>query len=391
MNHAGLGTGETWREALSIAEIGAAPAADLAFVFASYHYRNDYPSLLTAIREELSPRVLVGCSGQGVISTGREAEDTPALSIMTLNLPGAELTALHLSQREVQFLHDESEWYALGGPGAPANAWVILADPFTIDPEALISGLTGSTPGGTVLGGMASSLPGGQRTHLFLDQDVHESGAVILRVAGGWTVKPVVSQGAEPIGETWTITDVDYNVIRAIGGRRALDVLVDTMRSLPASEQQRASQSLLVGLAMDEYRDTYGRGDFLIRNLVGVHQDAGALVVGALPREGQTLQFQLRDATAADEELRMMLGDAAGELDSVPVAGALLCSCNGRGAGLFGLPHHDAAAIAAQFGKLPVAGLFCNGEIGPVGDKTFVHGFTASIGLFVPAGMRPEG
>jgi small ligand-binding sensory domain FIST len=195
----------------------------------------------------------------------------------------------------------------------------------------------------------------------------------------------VVSQGAEPIGQSWTITDVEQNIVKTIGGRPALEVLIETLQGLPAPVQERASRNLLAGLAMDEYRDEFRRGDFLIRNLVGVDQETGAIAVGTYPRVGQTIQFQVRDARAADEELAEMLGGAVEALGET-AAGALLCSCNGRGAGLFGEPHHDATAVAKRFGQLPVAGFFCNGEIGPVGGRNFVHGFTASIAFFVPKG-----
>jgi small ligand-binding sensory domain FIST len=217
-----------------------------------------------------------------------------------------------------------------------------------------------------------------------VDGEMLRSGALLLSVGGAWTVKAVVSQGAEPIGETWTVTAAERNLVATLGGRPALQVLIETVRALEPAAQQRASRNLLVGIAMDEYRDEFGRGDFLIRNLVGVDQQSGAIAIGANARVGQTLQFQVRDAAAADDELDAMLMSASLDLHGSSPAGALLCSCNGRGAGLFGEPHHDATAVAKRFGPLPVAGFFCNGEIGPVGGKTFVHGFTASIGFFVP-------
>jgi small ligand-binding sensory domain FIST len=148
--------------------------------------------------------------------------------------------------------------------------------------------------------------------------------------------------------------------------------------------QIRARTNLLVGLAADEYRDRFGRGDFVIRNLLGVDHASGALALSATPRVGQTVQFQIRDAGAADDELRTMLSATHTELGGRSPVAALLCSCNGRGTGLFGTPDHDALALAGEFGSVPAAGFFCNGEIGPVGGVPFLHGFTASIGLIVP-------
>jgi small ligand-binding sensory domain FIST len=161
-------------------------------------------------------------------------------------------------------------------------------------------------------------------------------------------------------------------------------VLTETMQALPDDVRERAARNLLVGLAMDEYRDEFRRGDFLIRNIMGADRESGAIAIGAYPRVGQTIQFHMRDAEAADDELRLMLEAAGLAMHGAGPAGAVVCSCNGRGQGLFGAPDHDAAAVQQRFGALPVAGFFCNGEIGPVGGTNFVHGFTASIGFFVP-------
>jgi len=177
---------------------------------------------------------------------------------------------------------------------------------------------------------------------------------------------------------------VNRHVVQTIGQRPALEVLTDTIKSLGPEMQQRAQRNLLVGLVMDEYRDEFHRGDFLIRNLVGADPNSGSIAISAHPEIGQTIQFQLRDARAADDELKEMLERTREGLgDTVPLA-AVLCSCNGRGAGLFGESHHDAAMLREELGLDNIAGFFCNGEIGPVGGKTYIHGFTASIGLIVP-------
>ena len=223
--------------------------------------------------------------------------------------------------------------------------------------------------------------------YLFEGGNLAPGGALLLAVGGGWTVHPVVSQGAAPIGESWTITEAERNIVVAIGGRPALDVLMETLRALPPDVQERAGRNLLCGLAMDEYADELGRGDFLIRNLLGVDRERGAVAINDNVRVGQTLQFQLRDAEAATEEFNALLDKAREAMGGEP-AGGLLCACNGRGQGMFGAPDHDAAAVADRLGPVPIAGLFCNGEIGPVGGTPFVHGFTASLALFVPVGER---
>jgi small ligand-binding sensory domain FIST len=214
---------------------------------------------------------------------------------------------------------------------------------------------------------------------------VASDGAVAVALGGAYTVRTIVSQGAEPISEPWTITGADGHFIHSIGQRPAFEVLVNTLRSLPVEDQQRARRNLLIGLAMDEYRDEFRRGDFLIRNLVGADPKTGVLAVGAHPRVGQTIQFQLRDARAADEELCELLDRAKQGLAGSPPLAAILCACNGRGVGLFGEPDHDARAVAEALELSSVTGFFCNGEIGPVGTRNFLHGYTASIALIVPS------
>jgi small ligand-binding sensory domain FIST len=223
-------------------------------------------------------------------------------------------------------------------------------------------------------------------THVFLNGHAYPSGAVALAVTAPYVLRSVVSQGASPIGQAWTITEADGNLVQSIGGRPAYEVLVETLRALPPDLFERARTGLLVGLAMDEYRDTFSRGDFLIRNLLGYHRETGALAISALPRAGQTLQFQFRDAEAAGEDLREQLAASRKAMGRVQPVAALLCSCNGRGSRMFETPDHDARALDGAFPGLPVAGLFCAGEIGSVGGRTFLHGFTASIGLIVREG-----
>jgi small ligand-binding sensory domain FIST len=229
------------------------------------------------------------------------------------------------------------------------------------------------------LGGLGS---GGERgDEIFL---VHNrsaaSGAVALGLRGGVELQTLVSQGCRPIGEPLPITGVQRNFITSLGSRPAYEVLAETIEKLPTSVRARAAGNLFVGLAMSEYIDEFKTGDFLVRNLLGADPEHNAVAIGAYPRVGQTLQFQLRDAESADEELRHLAIERAAK-GSRPFA-SLAFACNGRGRGLFGRPHHDAALLAAQLGSHPSAGFFCNGEIGPVGDQNFVHGYTASVALF---------
>ena len=386
-----IADGAAWDQALgrALGEAGEALAAapDLVLLFVSPAYMPHFNQIVAITQERTGAGVLAGCSGQGVIGPSREIEGQPALSVLAVSMPGAELRGAHITQAFVAAASSDEDWRRLTGVAPDeVNGWLIFADPFTLDAEALLAGLTHAYPGVPLVGGLASGSPRLQGTHLFLNGDVHAAGAVLVAIGGEFTIRTVVSQGSEPIGEPWTVTGARDNLLETIGGRSAYEVLAETFHALPPDVQERARTNLLVGIAADEYRDQFGRGDFLIRNLMGVDQQTGALAIGAQPRVGQTVQFQIRDAGAADDELRALLTETRTALGGVPPVAALLCSCNGRGAGLFGTPDHDARALADHLGPIPTAGFFCNGEIGPVGGAPFLHGFTASIGLIVPVG-----
>ncbi len=389
---AALATGSDWSEALeaslsqTLGELEGHPV-DLVMLFASAEYAPHYAEMVAETQRRLSPRVLIGCSGQGIIGGDREVETEPAVSVLAFSLPGARLQPVHVRQVDIHDAEAGGRWLNTHGiTVADVNAWILLTDPFSLDPERLIATLSQGYPGIDVIGGLASGNMRVQETHLFLDGQVLKEGAIALAVGGQYTVQTVVAQGAEPIGRPWTITAATDNFVETLGMRPAVEILMETVQALPPDMQERARRNLLVGLAMNEYRDEFRRGDFLIRNLMGVNQDEGWIAIGQRPSVGQTLQFQIRDPQAADSDLLAMLNDAKVSLGETAPVGALLCACNGRGAGLFGSPNHDAHMVSEQFGPLPVAGFFCNGEIGPVGGKPFVHGYTASIAFIVPKG-----
>ena len=136
-----------------------------------------------------------------------------------------------------------------------------------------------------------------------------------------------------------------------------------------------ATRGLHIGRVINEQRLDFGPGDFLIRNVLGADRAAGALAVAGTVELGETVQFQVRDADSADEDLRALLAEA-------PAAhGALVFTCNGRGTHLFPEPDHDAMVVSESLNGAPVAGMFCAGELGPIGGHNFMHGFTASVVL----------
>lgn len=359
-------------------------ATDVAVLFASGAYARYFPEILRRTQRATGASVLIGCSGQGIIGTAQELEGVPALALLTLSLPGSILHSTRLTQEMVEDCADPADWpLRLEIPPEDVNAWLIFADPYRLDCEELIEGLEAAYPGRPMLGGLASFGPAERRTFVFLNGEVFDAGGVGLSIGGPYTIWPLVSQGCEPIGEPWMITGVQDNIIQTISNRPAYDLLVETLHSLPEEVQARAQNNLMVGLAADEYRESFGRGSFLIRPLLGIDLASGAIAIGAYPRLGQTIQFQMRDPDAADLDLKELLEKTRPALgEQQPFAG-ILCSCNGRGIGMFGEPHHDARVVANALGLLPLAGLFCNGEIGPIGSRTFLHGFTASLALLL--------
>ncbi|HEX7737916.1 MAG TPA: FIST N-terminal domain-containing protein [Ktedonobacteraceae bacterium] len=378
---------DDWENALqqAVALVRGIQHIDVVILFASSFYAEHFPEILARVREASRGALLLGCAGQAMIGNKQELEDVPALSLLALTLPGAILRPVRFTQDMLEKYNTPFSWRAgLQVHLDDTNAWLLFADPFHLEIEHLLDELASAYGECPVLGGLASSSDQSARqTHIFLNDVVFTDGGVGLALGGPYTLLPLVSQGCEPIGETWTITGVHDNLIRTISNRPAYDMLVETFKGLPFEVQRRAQRNLLVGLAADEYLDTFQRGNFLIRPLIGVERGTGALAIGALPRIGQTIQFQMRDARAADLDLTELLDQVSATLGhQLPIAG-VLCSCNGRGMGLFGMPHHDACAINRQLGEFPLAGLFCNGEIGPVGPRPFLHGFTASLALLI--------
>jgi small ligand-binding sensory domain FIST len=380
----GIAAYASWQRSLDevlghVLEEGDTPP-DLVVMFVARDYADSSKELVARAREQTRAGTLVGCFGNGCIGSGRELERIPGLSLLALWLPSTEIHAMHIDQPRLQ---------ALGsGDSAPilddsVDAWVVLTEPYRLDVAQLVEFLARSSPGVPVVGGMASSEDRSHRTELFIDDAVYQDGAIAIGLRGGIEVLPIVSQACEPIGEPWTVTEVDRTSVLTISGRPAIDVMIETVAALDPDEQRRAKRHLLVGFAGNEYCDEFHRGDFLIRGVLGVDHERAAIIVGDRPRVGQTIQFQMRDPLVADIDLHQHLLETRAQLGKRrPIAG-LMASCAGRGSGLFGKPDHDAAALQAAFGPLALAGFRSVGEIGPIGNRIGLHSYAASIGLIV--------
>jgi len=354
--------------------LGGAPC-DVALVFAGQDNLEHAGSGLDAVHDRLHPAALAGCGAQGVVGTAREIE-AGGVVVWAASLGNGAAGAFHMEALPA----GEGRMAITGMPEtSDDDALVMFVDPRTFPAEALLAEMARSAPGLPVVGGLAAA--DSAAAALFHDNAVAQMGAVgvVLRDVA---VNCTVSQGASPIGPEMVVTACDGNVIEELASRPALDRLMDAIRSeLSPAEQALAMQGLLVGIVIDENQPDYARGDFLVRALLSVDEQQRTITVGERVRVGQTVRLHVRDAASADVDLRSALERASRELHG-PAAGALIFTCNGRGSHMFGSAGHDAGALADEIGPAPAAGFFCAGEIGPVGTRSFIHGFSTSVALF---------
>ena len=361
-----------------------AKSVSLGLVFLSPKFFPDADQVLEILRLHAQIPLLVGCSGGGLVANSEEIEGAGGLVLALYSLPGATLKGVRFTQEQVDSAEGEDYWpVETGIAKSKVNGWLAFANPFNLDGEKWLRSWNQNYSSIPVYGGLASGNFSEPSAQVYLDGEVFDDGGVAIAVGGEVALAGVISQGCTPIGEAWTLTRVEQNLIRNIANRPAYAVLAETVQSLPAEEQRKAAGNLHIGLVVNEYLDEFHRGDFLVRNLLGGDPNSGVLAVGALPRMGQTIQFQRRDAAAASEDLSELLAREKVRLAGAEIYGGCLFCCNGRGKNLFGRTSHDSELVQAHFGPTGIAGFFCNGEIGPIGDKNFLHGFTASLALFV--------
>jgi small ligand-binding sensory domain FIST len=364
-------------------QIGRTPI-DLAFVFFSTHHATKTALISAMLQSELQAKVCLGCSGEGVIAGSEEIETSAALTVWVACLPEVTLIPLQISVSQLQ---DQIRMPGWPEPSHEDSAFLLLADPFTTPMQEVLSLMTDRYPNGIVGGGLAG---GGQdvgENRLLLNDQSFDGGVVGVQLTGPITVRTVTSQGCRPIGERFVVTRAEQNLIYELGGVSALKRLQDIFESLGGAQRRDAHRALHLGIVIDEHGSHFERGDFLVRNLIGADQQAGAVAIGDVVQEGQTVQFHLRDAKSASDDLHILLA-ADRTTHRVPPLGALLFSCCGRGEGLFGQPHHDIGVVQERLGPIPTAGFFAQGEIGPVGKRNFLHGYTASVVIFSEPDFR---
>lgn len=403
--------GAATRAAEQVIRAAAGAPIDLLFVFISGAHAEHARDISTVLRERLAPRFLIGTSAEGVVGGSVEVEGAGAVSLLAASLPGVRFHTF--TDSDIPPIPDDLDDDTVAGlaqgvgVSPDLKATFLFVDPYSVPMVRLLPALNrarrlerGSAPLGVLVGGLASGAVAPGKVQLLLDDAVRTHGLVGVSLSGDIRIDGLVSQGCRPIGQPFVVTKARGNLILQLGGRPALEVIQEMVNELPAEDQARLHNSLLIGRVVNEYKDRFGRSDFLIRNIIGVDKDLKAIAVTDIVRPGITVQLQLRDAQTATEDLLMLLD--AQQLHSRPL-GALLFTCNGRGTRLFPQPNHDAARIitafagastpgeeAAKAGEainprptmLPLAGFFAAGEIGPVGDESHLHGQTACAVLF---------
>jgi small ligand-binding sensory domain FIST len=353
-------------------------ACDLAVVFASGAHMAAPEATLEAVHEALDPDQLIGCGAEGVLGGAREIEEGTAISVWAADLGDGSAETYHARVEPLERVGTLEGMPEL----ADASGAILLADPLTFPVDPVLQHLSNSAPGVPLLGGVASARTDDGSAALFSGREVIEGGAVGVRFEGVEIV-PCVSQGATPIGPELTITAAEGHVIGELAGKPALLKLRETIEGLSEQERQMVEGGLLMGIVIDANKPDYVQGDFLVRGLVGADAASGEVAVGTSVRPGQVVRLHARDADGADRDLHTALARRRRELGDRPPAGALVFACNGRGTSMFGSPDHDAEAVTDELGGAPSAGFFAAGEIGPVGGENFLHGFTATIALFV--------
>jgi small ligand-binding sensory domain FIST len=354
---------------------------DLAFVFLTAHHRQSAEAIVEKLWLELDAQTMVGCSGEGVIGGDREIEREPGLAVLAGLMPGVRVHPFHIAG-ETDWRHLLTDSDALAeriGHGPESHAAIAFGDPFSTPVNQWMTALDDLSPPLPLIGGMASSARSAGENVLIRNDQVYDEGLVGVSVSGPVEVESVVSQGCRPIGKPMVITRAHDNVIEQLGGKPALSALRELVDAMDAQQRQQLSSGLFLGRAISEYREQFGRGDFLVRNIIGVDENAGAIGLADRVKTGQTVQFHVRDAETAGDDLAELLRS---QKTSATAAGGLLFSCNGRGTRMFSVPCHDISAARGAMPATPVAGFFAAGEFGPVGGKNFIHGHTASFALF---------
>lgn len=364
---------------------GPAGEFDVGILFLSMMSRETVEQVIDGIQENIAiSHLLVGtCSG--IVGGHIEVENAPAAALLLAKLPRVTVSPFYLNQSKLMELKETADWHTFFDifPNEQP-VFLTIPDPFLFDIQSFLNGINAAYPNCAIVGGITSGAKQAHGNTLFLDGVLYDQGMVGLTLTGDISVDTVVSQGCRPIDEPYVVTHAEENVIFELSGRPFLEVLEEVVKNASPQDQLLIQQAILLGVTIDEEKERYKRGDFLIRGLMRLDRERGSGAIGDVIQAGQSLQFHVRDAEAAIEDLNALLRLQQKRMGGRKPKGALVFTCNGRGENLFSCKHHDIETIQNHLGPVPAAGFFCAGEIGPIGSKAFLHGFTNSMALFYP-------
>jgi small ligand-binding sensory domain FIST len=358
---------------------------DFLIAFISPDYKKHFDGVVAELNNLLTPEAFIGCTAGGLIGDGQELEQQSAISLTGAVLPDVKVGAFHVTNDFMPDMDDPPDsWEKLLEISASDNpSFVMVCDPFSFNIENFVQGLDYAYPKCVKIGGLASGGHKAGENRMIVNDRVYRAGLAGVYFSGNIAVDSVVAQGCRLIGKLHHVTKCDANLLYELDGKPAFMVLKEAIDTLSERDQKLAREAIFLGVAMDEFKEKLGEGDFLIRNIYGIEPMSGALLVGEQLRPERTVQFHLRDAASSADDLRSMLKRYTADYKKArEAAGALLFSCLGRGQYLYGRPNHDSEMFSEYVGEIPLGGFFCNGEIGPVGANTYLHGYTSSFGIF---------
>ena len=348
--------------------------ADVIFAFATEEYSAHLPTLGAEINRRFPGALLIGCTGAGVIGGGVEIEGEPALSLTAARLPGVDIAGYYFEPEPRRWSRTLSS-----APRGDLDM-IILADSVTGNAPELLGILDAALPESQKLGALAGGGAAGESS-LFLGDRVHRAGSVALTLSGNVEMAAGVAHGCRPIGAPMFVTRHHGQLILELDGQPALRCLDAMITELSADDREHVRNRLVLGLATTPDQEIYDQGDFLVRDLVGIEPDSGAIGVAVSDlKPNQVVQFHVRDPQTASEELAEVLDD---HVYAEP-RGGLLFSCRGRGRIFYGKPNHDSDLLREKLGPVPVGGFFASGEIGPIAGRSWLHTYTSAFGLFRP-------
>jgi small ligand-binding sensory domain FIST len=356
---------------------------DLGFLFLSNYDDVFALSTYQGIQEKLFIKTLLGCCCYGVIADRKEIENTPAAVLLLATLPEVDISPFYHPAGSYDDLSKPEDWYDfLNVYPNEKPQFIIFSDPLNTSLSVFLEAITHAYPDAPAFGGLVAAGEQLKSSCLLYNGQSFSEGLVGVFLKGNIHIETIVAQGCRPMGENYIVTSADENIVYELAGKPFYEILEEVLEKVSKEDRKLAEQAIFLGVAMDEYKHRMRQGDYVIRLVMGIDEETGAGILTDAISQGQTVKFHVRDSQAAEKELETLLLNHKQELLRKKPKGAMIVSCSARGIDLFGALGHDTRLIRESIGKIPLAGFFGAGEIGPVHGKNFLHGLTTVLGLF---------